>query len=233
MSHVTAGFYAGFRHALGQLRVRMTLALATAGVGFGVVVAVAERVQSPWNAVDMALQGAGFGLVVPLVSMGVVSMVLGWNGLERGANAVAWLGVSRRVAAVSMVFVAACVAAVMGAVAAAVTALAAYGGVRAGVLADAGMALWIGALGGLVYGVYFGVASSFSKRGAAGRWCAFGADWLAGFFAGGVGLVFPKAHLRNLFGWPGMEACPQWASVLVLLLMVPFFTVVGLLRTRR
>jgi hypothetical protein len=181
---------------------------------FSALGAALEWKTNPVTAADQALLGTAFGLVLPLAAWFAAARSFPSN-VETSVLSGARHGGDRRRLALLGAGKLCLSLALLGAWLGGLTA--SLVNFRADELwRDVGACLWIGALGGAVYGALLALGSRFGGRGRA---IVLVSDWLLGASAGSLGLLWPRAHLRSLLGGPSVVDLAQWhsASALVLL----------------
>lgn len=207
---VALGFRLGWaRLALGRLWWLALLALAvTAGV------ASVEHAVGPLHAPSRVL-AALFGIILPLVAVGTVSLASAGERLDAGAWSVARYGFARGEVVLGTLILPAGVTIALSMALATVGLAIAYGG-RVGFGADLALTLPIAALGGGAYAAWIALGATFF-RGGQGRWAAFFLDLVFGATAGAFALPFPRGHLRSLVGGGAVLDLSQPASSAALL----------------
>ncbi|HNT00335.1 MAG TPA: hypothetical protein PKL73_25455 [Polyangiaceae bacterium] len=206
----------GGRLALQRLRGRSTLLIAATSGAFCTLAAWAERHADPASAASHALRGASFGLIIPLATLAVVTLVFQRHRPDDAVGCAAVLGANRRLIVVGALLATSIISAFLGLVIAALTVLVAFARIDALVVTDLLTSAWIGALSGLGYTWYFGAASTLGRRGG-GRWLAWVFDWLFGSTLGVGATLFPKSHLLNLLGAEPVMGLTQKQSFAALL----------------
>jgi hypothetical protein len=230
MSQAIVSATAGARTALFRLEKRSTLLITVAAVSFCTLAAWAERHAEPSTAANHALQGPAFGLAIPLAALSLVAMALGHRRLDRGVGSLDLIGTGRRFAVLGVLFGVGLVSALLGGLLGGITTWIAHGRFDGSVVMDMLASMWIGALAGAVYAVFFAMASTLGKRGG-GRYLAFGIDWFLGSLTGAGAVVFPRAHTLNLLGAEPVLGLPQGASTLILLGLMGGFGALAVWRT--
>lgn len=206
---------------LGQKRiVRARVALvALAIVGFAAAVALAERQLELFGAATRSLQGAAFGFIVPLATLGAVGLVFGNENLVAASTSLARFGLSRRPLALGLVVGAVAAASAMAAAVGFVTALFAHDPWAPPLWQDLWASTWIGALVGAAYGSAYSLGATFGRRGG-GRGFVFILDFVLGASASAISVLAPRAHAMHLLGSePPLDGMSQGASALVLALV--------------
>lgn len=190
---------AGARLALGRLlrpRVAVGVALALAAVALG---AALERRISAARAADHALTGVAFGLALPLLAYGAWVQVTVRSRLDRSLWELGRWGTPRRRTAVGLLAATSLWLGICGAVLACAAVLIGRAVGDPALARDLYTSGWIGLLGGVAYGCWFGCAATFGPRGG-GRLLALLADWVLGSGASVLAMPWPRGHLRNLLG---------------------------------
>lgn len=169
--------------------------------------AAIEWKTNPVTAADQALLGATFGLVVPVAAWFAAARAFTPN-VEASLHGLARHGADRRGLALRELGKQCLNLALLGAW---------LGGLTAALVnfrteelwRDVGACVWIGALGGIAYGCLLSLGSRWGGRGRA---LVLVCDWLLGASTGYLGLLWPRAHLRNLLGAEPVAALAQWQS---------------------
>lgn len=207
-------FLGGARLCVERLRGAGSITAAVAAVLLVVATALLERRAGP-GAADRALQGAAFGLVLPLLTYAAMERAMRQRRCDAAALELARHGADRRLCVLGLLAAAAAISAAAGGV----IGLLAVAGARASAdrafAGDLVAAGWIGALGGAAYAAWFGLGSLLGRRGG-GRLLALGLDWVLGAGVGVAALPWPRAHVRNLLGLEPLLGMPQWSASLVL-----------------
>jgi hypothetical protein len=198
----------------------------------GVAFALAARVRGSPHGADHALIGAYGALVLPLLAYALVGGALGLRSLSAaGAPLVAFGAPPSHVATVS-VLIAMSSSALVGATGASCVALLAHGSADPPIVRDAVASAYAGSLGGGAYAAWFALGASFGRRGG-GRAAFLVADWVLSSVSDGVSLVFPRAHVRNLFGGVAPLDLPQRASSTALLVLALTYALAAVVRAGR
>ena len=207
MNHVFMGVGLARRRLLGRFTA-FTLVSALAVV---VAVSLLERREDPLVATDRALAGVCFGLAIPLLCWAVVHALSAGRNLLDSLSTLSRNGVNRRRAWCGFALVALSGCAIGSGLLAATAVLATRSVRDSAFLTDLMTTSAIGLVAGTAYALWFAVASMIGARGG-GRFWAWVADWVLGSSTTALGLLFPRAHLRNLLGFEPVVDLPQAAS---------------------
>lgn len=196
-SVVARGVVLGARLAVERLRDRRTYGAVLLAVALAITGGLIERSATSLGAVDRALGGT-FRLVVPLLTLSLVSRAVSRDGLGPGTFSVARFGVPRFAVALGVTCGAALVCAGLGAVLAALTVLAAHNPAAPPLALDLLQSAWIGAVTSLAYAAWTAFGSTYFR--GRGRWMPIGADYLLGGSTGFAAALLPRAHASSLLG---------------------------------
>jgi hypothetical protein len=211
---VSAGIVLGWRLGFSRLAPRRLVVLTLLAAAVTAVVASVERSSGSLHAPSTTLATL-FGLVVPLLSVGVVSLASGGERLDLGAWSVARFGWARGEIALGALLMPALTSVLIALATTALGLAIAYGD-RPGLAADLRLTLPIAALGSAAYFGFLALGAAFLPRGR-GRWLALGLDLVFGATAGPFAVPFPRGHLRNLLGGESVLELSQRASSAALL----------------
>ena len=167
--------------------------------------AVIERRSNASSAADDTLTGAVFGVTLPLLAYLLSERLCLGDRLEHSVDTVARYGTNRRAALLGLLLTsAACMA-----FASVLLAWVGLIGARPSALArDLLSGSEIALVSGAAYGLWFGAASRFGKRGAGRKWALI-LDYLLGTGTSAIAAVCPRAHVRNLLG---LEPVLGWSQ---------------------
>ena len=197
-----------------------------------IVAALVARDRSPAHAADHALLGTYGALVLPLLAYAAVGAALGGKGLLRAGRSLAAFGASPAHVAANTILAACAATAVLGGAIGAVVAALAHGSGDPPMGTDVVTCLWIGALGGTAYAAYFMLGSAIGKTGMT-RSILLVLDFVFGSGTGAGALLFPRAHVRNLFGGLAPAEISQRASTAALIILTLVFATLAVFRARR
>ena len=219
----------GLGGALARERLRgfapwMVLALTALAV---YAFAVLEHAKSNADAADSALEGAVFGLALPVIAYLVSERACGGERLDRSVDVLARHGLNRRAAMLGVLAASAVCAALAGFV------LTLSAGIGARDTPRDITSSGIIALGaGATYALWFGAASLIGKRGGGRKWALI-LDFTLGAGSSVLALPFPRGHARNLLGGEPVLDIPQWAAWVALILIAALGVTRGVARTPR
>jgi len=191
----------GIGLALARERLRnasslLVLSLSLAGL---FAVGVLERKSDAQSAPDEALQGAVFGIALPLLAYLVSERVCEGQRLDRSVDSVARYGSDRRAALLGLLLASALCSALLSALLTVAALLGAHAPNASSLLADLRASVGIALLAGAVYALYFAAASLLGKRGGGRKW-ALVVDFVLGAGGSALAAPWPRGHLRNLLG---------------------------------
>ena len=202
---------------LARERLRGPSAPAILGLCVAAVFAVAvlERRSNAASAADDTLTGAVFGVTLPLLAYLLSERLCLGDRLEHSVDAVTRYGTHRRAALFGLLLTsAACMA-----FASVLLAWVGLIGARpAGLARDLLPCSEIALVSGAAYGLWFGAASRFGKRGAGRKWALI-LDYLLGTGTSAIAAICPRAHVRNLLGLEpvlGFSQASAWLALGVL-----------------
>jgi len=200
----------GFSLARERLR-GVTSWLVLTLVAFAVYAfAVIERRKSEGGAADSALEGAVFGLALPIIAYLASERACGGERLDRSVDLLARHGADRRRSALGVLAASAACAGLAGAMFIFLAGLGAHDNVG-----DLALSVGIALVAGGAYALWFGAASLLGKRGGGRKWALI-LDFTFGTGSSALALPFPRAHARNLLGGAPVLDMPQWAAWLAL-----------------
>lgn len=179
-SPVVRGFLLGARLGLSRLRHRRTAGALFLALALCVAGAWIELSAGSLGAVDRALAGT-FRLVVPLLTLALVSRAGTREGVGAGAYPLARFGLPRFAVAL-----------------AAVTVLFSHSASAPPLAGDMLMSAWIGGMTALAYAGWVAFGGTFWR--GRGRWAPVVADFLIGGSTGLAGALLPRAHASSLLG---------------------------------
>jgi hypothetical protein len=208
------GLLLGFRLGVSRLAPGRVSWLALLALAVTCAVAAVERTAGPLHAPSRTL-AALFGVILPLLTVGAVSLASGAERLETGAWSVARYGHARGEVAFGTLIASLVLTIVLSLGLATAGLVIAYGG-RVGLAADLTLTLPIAALGSAAYFGWIALGATFLRRGH-GRWAAFFLDLVFGAGTGAFALPFPRGHLRSLVGGEAVLDLSQSASSAALL----------------
>lgn len=197
-------------------------------LGFG----LAARARGSAHGADHVLVDAFGALILPLLAYTLVGAVVGGRSLTASTAPLVSFGAAPvRAASVTVaIAVAACMT--LGALLAALAALVAHGASDPPAAGDALASAYGGALGGAAYAAWFAFGATLGRRGG-GRTVLLVLDWVLGIGTGVMGVVTPRAHLRNLLGGAPPMGWPERASALALVVLAVVFALAAVSRSRR
>lgn len=196
-----------------------------------IVVALATRGRGTTTGADHVMRGAFGVLVIPLLTYGMVSAVLGGFGMRGAIKGVVALGAEPRRAALASVLVAALASAIACGVLGTIVCGVAHGAQDPPLARDLVTSLWVSALGGAAYAAYFCAGSAIGKGTARGVFLAF--DWVVGAGAGAGAMITPRGHVLSLLGGHHVAELSQRGSSVVLVVLLGTYVLVALALTRR
>jgi hypothetical protein len=197
-----------------------------------VLCAVLERRHAPELAPDRTLMSAVFGIVLPLLSYGLLERVTQRQRLDDSVQEVARHGGNRRAAVFGVLAGSAVITAGIGAALACVGVVSSRGAYDPALWSDLENSAWIGFLGGACYAAWFCAASLIGRRGG-GRLGALLFDWVLGSGVTTLAVLSPRGHLRNLLGGDPVLGMEQWAATLALFALLGVYWASALARVPR
>jgi hypothetical protein len=203
--------------------------------GWILVAAVSAEIahRARWSqGADLVLGGVYGTVSLPLMAYTLVGAALEGGPLAAAAHRVASLGASAFAAQAMTLAVAAVSCAWLGSSAAAAVAMLAHGTGDPPVAGDVMASALVGALGGLAYCAWFALGASFGSKGG-GRFFLLVLDWVIGSGDGGLAVVSPRGHVRNLLGGAPPFRWSERASACSLVLLTIAWTCLSLWRARR
>ncbi|MFO0677279.1 MAG: hypothetical protein U0169_12155 [Polyangiaceae bacterium] len=195
----------------------------------GIVIAVsaATRQRGSVHAEDSVLVGTVAGLVLPILTFGIVSAAFDGKGARDAVGFTARFGGEPGGTYVPFVGYATAASAI---VSAGLALVAMFVSNRFHVaVADAAETACVMALGGATYTVLYAWASTFGPAGE-GRVVVLLIDWFVGAGSGAMSLITPRAHLRGLLGERTPLDTPPRLSCVFLVVMFLLFAFAGLRR---
>jgi hypothetical protein len=192
------------------------VALAVLALSTSLTVALVERVAAPLTAPDRTVS-AVVGVVVPLLSFGLLALATGRTRLAEASWPIARFGAPRGQVALGLVATAMIASALWSAVCVSLAVWLAYGGI-AGTAQDVLTSSWIAALGAASYCGWFALGGCWLRRGR-GRWIVLVADLVLGAGSGLAAAIWPRAHLHSLVGGEAVLGLAQAPSSVALLAM--------------
>lgn len=196
-----------------------------------IAVALAGRARGTTTGADHVLRGSFPMLVIPLLTYGMVSAVLGGVGMRGAIQGLVAIGAQPRRAALASVIVAVAASAVVCGVLAAVVCGLAHGAQDPPLGRDLVTSLWVSALGGATYAAYFCAGAAIGKGAARGFFLAF--DWIVGAGAGAGALLTPRGHVVSLLGGRHVAELSQRASSVMLVALLLLFVLASVALTKR
>ena len=184
------------RERLQSASALLVLSLSLAGL---FAIGVLERQSDAPSAPDDALQGAVFGIALPLLAYLVSERVCEGKRLDRSVDGVARYGSDRRAALLGLLLASALCSALVSALLTVAALLGAHAPRAPSLIADLRASVGIAILAGVVYALYFGVASLLGKRGGGRKWALI-VDFVMGAGGSALAAPWPRGHLRNLLG---------------------------------
>lgn len=216
-SPIARGLLLGARLGLERLRDRRTAAALFLALALAVSGAWIEVEAGSLGAVDRALAGT-FRLVVPLLTLALVTRAASREGIAAGAFPLARYGLPRFAVTLGLAAGAALVAALASAVLAAVTVAFAHSAAAPPLLRDMLLSAWIAAVTALAYTAWIALGTTFLR--GRGGWAPVIADFLVGGSTGLLGALLPRAHASSLLGLShGPLSIPPPASFAALFAM--------------
>ncbi|MFO0593198.1 MAG: hypothetical protein U0441_36985 [Polyangiaceae bacterium] len=230
-SVVVRGVVLGARLALERLRDRRTYGAVLLAVALAIAGGIIERSATSLGAVDRALGGT-FRLVVPLLTLSLVSRAVSKDGLGPGTFSVARFGVPRFAVALGVTAAAAVVCAGLGAVTAALTVVGGHTASAPPLAMDLLQSAWIGAVTSLAYAAWTAFGSTYFR--GRGRWMPIAADYMLGGSTGFAAALLPRAHASSLLGiGEAPLEMPRVASFVALFVMTGLLTLAAATRSGR
>lgn len=197
-----------------RLRTPASWWALAAGFAFVTLVTLLER-QAGGHAADVSLTGVSFGIVLPLLTLGIVRTACRGERLDKCFADLASFGADRRLLAGGQAVVALTAAVLLGAVLGAFTVMLARNLNDALLLADLSASASVGAFAGAGYACWFTLGSRLGRQGR-GRTAFFLLDWVLGSSSTALALPLPRGHVRNLLGGaPVMDLSQPWSAVLL------------------
>lgn len=196
-----------------------------------IVAALVARSHGTTTGADHVMRGAFGVLVIPLLTYGMVSAVLGGLGLGSAIRGVVALGAAPRRAALASVLVAVVASAIMCGLLATIVCAVAHGSQDPPLARDLPTSMWIGALGGATYAAYFCAGSAIGKGTARGFFLAF--DWIVGAGASVGAILTPRGHVVSLLGGHHVAELSQRASSVLLVVLLGIYVTATVALTRR
>ena len=185
-----------------------------AGLSFVSLVTLLER-RGGDHAADVSLTGVSFGIVLPLLTLGIVARTCRGERLDRCFADLASFGADRRALACGQAMVSVVAATSLGMVLGAFTILLARNLNDAALLGDLSASASVGAFAGAGYACWFLLGARIGGRGG-GRTAFFLLDWVIGSSSSALALPLPRGHVRNLLGGaPVMDLSQASAGVLL------------------
>lgn len=230
-SLVVRGAVLGARLGFERLRDRRTGIAVLLAAALALASAFIERGAGSLGAVDRALGGT-FRLLIPLLTLALVSRVASRDGLAAGTYPLARYGLPRFAVALGVAASAALAAAAAGAVLAALTVVFAHSPAAPPLVRDLLLSAWIAVATALAYAGWIAFGATFFR--GRGRWVPVVADFLIGGSSGLAGALLPRAHAQSLLGLaPGPLALPPAASFAALFFLAATLTIAAAGRAGR
>lgn len=170
---------------------------STLALALTVVAALVERNVGSWGAVDRTLSVV-VSWVVPLLSLAIVSLVVGPRRLRDATWPVARFGAPRLQVALGLMAVVIAACALASVAVASVAVLLGHTASAPPLASDLATTAWIAALTGAAYGAWLSLGASFGRSGG-GRYVILVLD----FVLGGtdvLGAVLPRGDAASLLG---------------------------------
>lgn len=208
-SSLVAGLKLGWARLLG----RRLVAIAVLSLAVTLVSALIERRTGPFGAADRAL-GVVTRWVIPLASFALTTVVFDRERLRDSVWSLARFGHHRGRLALGLELVAVAAACLLAVLCVEVALVTCYGA-RSGLGRDAWVSGWISALGASAYIAWYSLAACVLRAGR-GRWLPLVCDFVLGSGTGGLAVIWPRAHLRNLIGDEPVLGLTQGSSSVVL-----------------
>lgn len=205
----------GARAELTSLRTLGVIRVVLLSLIVTLVVALVERLIGHRGATDRTLD-FGFSFIIPLSAFGLVATFAAGGNLKAWSWPLARYGYSRALVTLGGLGARALFTAALGALVGMFGVLCSYGRSSPALGYDLLTSSWVGALVGFAYAAWFGLASTFGKRGG-GRNAFLVLDFLFGGTA--VGIIVPRAHALLLLGLDRPIDVSQKVSSLLLLAM--------------
>lgn len=196
-----------------------------------IATAVVARARGGGTGADHVMRGAFGVLVVPLLTYGIVSAVLGGAGMRAAIRGVVTLGAAPRRAALASLLVAAGASAIVCGLLAAIVCGLAHGAQDPPLTRDLPTSMWIGALGGAAYASYYCAASAIGKGLVRGAFLAL--DWIVGASAGVGAVLTPRGHVMSLLGGHHVAEISQRGSSVLLVVLALAYAALTLQLTRK
>jgi hypothetical protein len=182
-------------------------------------------------AADVTL-GIAFGTCLPLMAYALVGCTSRKGRLDDAVRPLSRHGSNRRLAMLGIVVRTSIHVAAIGAVLGVVGVMVARGQFTSAALADALIAAWVGAIGGLAYTAWLSLGSLFGRFGG-GRLLALLVDFSVGAGSSAVAAPWPRSHVRSLIGGDLVLGMPAWGSSLLLSALSALYVLLCLVRVRR
>ena len=230
-SPLLRGVLLGARIGFERLRDRRTAGAFLLAFALAIAGAWIEVGAGSLGAVDRAL-AATFRLLVPLLTLAIVSRAATREGVAAGAFPLARFGLPRFAVALGLAGSAALVAALAAVALAAVTVVLAHSPASPPLVPDLLLSAWIAAVTALAYAAWISFGSTFFR--GRGRWLPVAADLLVGSSTGLAGALLPRAHASSLLGLShGPLSLPPPASFVALFVMTLALLAATALRSGR
>lgn len=194
-SRAARGVLLGAELAVSRLRERRTYGALLLAFALAFAGARIELAAGTLGAVDRALAST-FRLVIPVLTVALVSRAASREGLGPGVYSLARFGLPRSALALGVVAASALVAAIAGALLAAVTVLAAHASGAPPLAFDLLESSWIAAATALAYAAWTALGTTYFR--GRGLWIPVGADFLLGGSTGLAAALLPRAHATSL-----------------------------------
>ncbi|HEY4102488.1 MAG TPA: hypothetical protein VGM44_01310 [Polyangiaceae bacterium] len=180
--------------------------------------AVIERQSDAGSAADTALEGAVFGLVLPVLAYLLSERVCDAPRLDRAVDPLARYGADRRQAMLGVFVVSALCTAFAGSLLALIALFGARSVAEPGFVSDLRASAALGVGVGAIYALFFAAASLLGKRGGGRKWALI-LDFVLGAGSSLLALPFPRGHARNLLGGaPVLELSQGGAGIALALI---------------
>lgn len=230
-SRVARGALLGARLGLERLRDRRTYGALLLALALSFAGARIELDAGSLGAVDRALAGT-FRLVIPLLTLALVSRAASRDGLGAGTYSLARFGLPRFAVGLGITATAALLSAVASALLAAVTVVAAHAPSSPPLAFDLLESAWIGAATAFAYAGWTALGTTYFR--GRGQWFPIAADFLVGGSTGLAAALLPRAHATSLLALgPAPLSLPPSLSFVALYTMALFASLAAAARCGR
>jgi hypothetical protein len=204
-----------------RLNQRASWWTLSAGLMLVVMITMLER-QLSERAADVSLTGVSFGMVLPLLALGIVRQTCNGDRLDRAFESLARFGGDRRWMAAGQAALTVSTSAALGVVIGALTVLLARHLGDPELPADVWASSGVGVIAGASYACWFTLGSRLGRAGR-GRTAFLLLDWVLGSSTGLLAMPMPRGHVRNLLGAEPVMQLSQngaWLTVTALFFLV-------------